>query len=336
MLVSVLINNYNYGRFLSACIQSALCQDYPEIEIIVVDDGSTDNSVEAAKSFGPRIVLIEQQNSGQGGAYSTAFSRAKGEIVMFLDSDDLLGSHVVRQVVQSFRDPLVAKVQWRLQLIDEQGLPREGLFPDTLHSGDVRSIIRRFGNYASPPGSGNAYRKSALESFFPLEPDVWRIGADTLPVLCAPFSGKVVSLKEPGGSYRIHDKHNQGNVFVLNNSPAIPSKAVGLGQHSRDAVHKILVAAGLLLLPYKFEVPAQVKVRLISLRVAPEDHPLPSDSVIACLGDGYRSIIRWPGFTLKKRLLYLVWLTAVAFAPCSLAKKIILAGMQQSRNARNN
>lgn len=336
MFVSVLINNFNYGRFLGACIESALTQTYPDIEVIVVDDGSTDDSVLIAKSFADRVVLIEQANTGQGGAYNAGFARAKGDIIIFLDADDLLGKDVVRQVVVSFRDATVAKVQWRLQLINDSGAKIDGLFPDTLHSGDIKPIIRRFGNYASPPGSGNAYRKSALAPFFPMQQDVWRIGADTLPVLVTPFSGKVVSLDEPGGFYRIHDKPNHGSAFVLNNSPAIPSKAVSLDVESREAVHKALAEAGLISSAYELEMPAQVKTRLISLKVAPEDHPLPYDSVFACLRDGYRSVIFWPGFTVKKRLLYLAWISVVGFAPMWLSKKIILAGMRRARSSRKS
>lgn len=336
MKVSITINNYNYGSFIKACIESALTQTYPDIEVIVVDDGSTDDSVLIAKSFADRIVLIEQANSGQGGAYNAGFARAKGEIVIFLDADDLLGMDVVRQVVVSFRDAAVAKVQWRLQLINDSGAKIDGLFPDTLHSGDIKPIIRRFGNYASPPGSGNAYRKSALAPFFPMQQDVWRIGADTLPVLVAPFSGKVVSLDEPGGFYRIHDKPNHRSAFVLNNSPGVPSKAVSLDVKSREAIHKVLADAGLISSAYELEMPSQVKTRLISLKVAPGDHPLPYDSVSACLRDGYQSIIFWPGFTIKKRCLYIAWISVIGIAPVWLSKKIILAGMKRARSARKN
>lgn len=331
MLVSVLINNYNYGRFLKPCIDSVLAQTYPNVEIIVVDDGSTDDSLAVARTFVNRIEVIAQANSGQGSAYNIGFAHAKGEVVLFLDSDDLLAPDVIARSVACFADFEVAKVQWRLQLIDDRGFEIDGLFPDTLHSGDVRAIVLKFGNYASPPGSGNAYRKSALKLFFPMKPEVWRIGADTLPALVAPFSGKVVTLAGVGGFYRIHDKPDLGTAFVLNNSPAIPSKAVALGAMTREAVRAILTEAGKMNGPYSFEMPAQVKLRLVSLKVASEEHPISSDSVYLCLRDGYRSIIRWPGFSLKKRLFYLAWLTAVGLSPSWLAKKMILAGMKHAR-----
>ena len=66
--ISVIIPNYNYGRFIGAAIESALSQTLPPVEIIVVDDGSTDNSVEVVEYFGGKVKLIRQQNGGVGKA----------------------------------------------------------------------------------------------------------------------------------------------------------------------------------------------------------------------------------------------------------------------------
>jgi len=331
MLVSILINNYNYGRFLTECVNSALMQTHKQIEVIVVDDGSTDDSVKIAKSFHEQITFIEQANAGQGSAYNTGFSHANGEIVIFLDSDDILLPNLVERVVETFSDPLIAKVQWRLAIIDEQGKPSGELFPETLHSGDVSPIVRKFGNYGSPPGSGNAYRRSALEGFFGLNIYDWRIGADTLPALVAPFLGNVATLASYGGFYRIHDKKESTNQFVLNNSPATPAKAVELAVHSRNAIWQELSKARYLSTGFEYEMPAQVKLRLISLRVSPLEHPIDGDSRYQCVRDGINAVIRWPGFSLKKRILYLAWIGAVALSPQHLAKRIILAGMRRKK-----
>jgi glycosyltransferase involved in cell wall biosynthesis len=67
-LVSILINNYNYGRFLTEAIDSALNQTYSNIEVIVVDDGSTDNSQEIIKSYQDKIIPILKPNGGQASA----------------------------------------------------------------------------------------------------------------------------------------------------------------------------------------------------------------------------------------------------------------------------
>ncbi len=73
-LVSILINNYNYGRFLSKAIDSALNQEYQNIEVIVVDDGSTDDSRKIIESYGERIKPVLKENGGQASAFNAGFS----------------------------------------------------------------------------------------------------------------------------------------------------------------------------------------------------------------------------------------------------------------------
>ncbi|MBU3593263.1 glycosyltransferase family 2 protein [Polynucleobacter sp. 71A-WALBACH] len=329
MLVSILINNYNYGRFLADCIRSAIGQTYQPIEVIVVDDGSTDDSLEIANTFSDQIKIISKANGGQGSAYNAGFKASSGQVIIFLDSDDLLLPNVVKDATKLFNDSAVAKVQWRLTLMNEQGVPTGELFPETLHDSNIQTIIKKFGSYGSPPGSGNAYRRTAIEGYFPMREIDWKIGADTLPALVAPFQGEVVNLNSPGGFYRIHNKIKSVNTFVMNNSPAIPSKAVELAEYTRKIVYELLTKARWLTSAYDYEMPAQVKLRLISLRVNPEEHPISGDTRWKCLIDGIKSILHWPGFSIKKRLLYTGWFIAVAILPKNIAKSIILTGMNR-------
>jgi glycosyltransferase involved in cell wall biosynthesis len=90
LLVSIIINNYNYDRFLAEAINSALNQTYPYTEVIVVDDGSTDNSRQIIAEYGDRIIPILQPNGKQASAFNNGFAHSKGEIIIFLDSDDYL------------------------------------------------------------------------------------------------------------------------------------------------------------------------------------------------------------------------------------------------------
>ena len=89
-LVSIVIPSYNYGRFLRQTIDSALNQTYPNTEVIVVDDGSTDDSREVLAGYGERITVHLQENRGEAVAYNTGFRLSRGAIVCFLDSDDAL------------------------------------------------------------------------------------------------------------------------------------------------------------------------------------------------------------------------------------------------------
>lgn len=120
-LVSILINNYNYGRFLGEAIDSALAQTYRSIEVIVVDDGSTDNSREVLTKYVGRIVAIEKENGGQPTAFNAGFAASKGDIICFLDADDLFLPEKIQTVVDVFhQNPFVAWCFDRVVQFDEQ------------------------------------------------------------------------------------------------------------------------------------------------------------------------------------------------------------------------
>ena len=84
-LVTILICNYNYGRFLAEAIESALAQTWKNIEVIVVDDGSTDESREILTKYKGKIRIILKENGGQASAFNAGIAKARGEIVCFLD-----------------------------------------------------------------------------------------------------------------------------------------------------------------------------------------------------------------------------------------------------------
>lgn len=89
VLVSVIIPCYNQARFLGEAIESVLKQSYPHFEVVVVDDGSTDNTSEVASRY-PGVRCIRQKNLGLAGARNTGIRRSRGSYLVFLDSDDRL------------------------------------------------------------------------------------------------------------------------------------------------------------------------------------------------------------------------------------------------------
>src|SRR2546427_6650222 len=99
-LASIIVNNYNYGRFLREAVDSALNQTYRNTEVIVVDDGSTDDSREIIADYRNLILPVMKQNGGQTSALNEGFSRSRGEVVIFLDSDDTLFPRALENAVQ--------------------------------------------------------------------------------------------------------------------------------------------------------------------------------------------------------------------------------------------
>lgn len=98
-LVSVIIPTYNRACIVSEAIDSVLSQTYANIEVFVVDDGSSDNTQEVLRPYGRRLQVVRQQNAGPAAARNRALERAQGEVITFLDSDDLwLPTYLKRQI----------------------------------------------------------------------------------------------------------------------------------------------------------------------------------------------------------------------------------------------
>lgn len=101
-LVSIIIPNYNYSDFVASAIESALNQSYPNVETIVVDDGSTDNSVAVITTFAGRIQLIAKENGGLSSARNAGIRVARGELLLFLDSDDMLLPGAIEELLNAY------------------------------------------------------------------------------------------------------------------------------------------------------------------------------------------------------------------------------------------
>jgi glycosyltransferase involved in cell wall biosynthesis len=144
-LVSVVIPAYNHVHYIDECVESVLSQDHPAIEVIVVDDGSTDGTLERLQRYGKRITLLTQQGGRQARARNLALGVARGELIAFLDSDDRYRQGRIRAAVQAFQgDPSTALVWSDYRRIDAQGRvlevcrwqPRDASFARELIAGN--------------------------------------------------------------------------------------------------------------------------------------------------------------------------------------------------------
>jgi hypothetical protein len=207
---SIIVNNYNYGPFLRDAIDSALRQSYPNVEVIVVDDGSTDDSREIIARYRDRIIPVLKENGGQASAFNAGFAKSHGEVIFFLDSDDMLLGTAVESALPLFRNPRTVKVHWPLWKIDKHGVKTGEIIPkEALAEGDLRELVIREGpaSHRNPPTSGNAWARLFLESVFPIPELEFRLCVDTYLLELAPLFGELGRILEPQGFYRIHGEN---------------------------------------------------------------------------------------------------------------------------------
>ena len=217
-LVSVVVLNYNYGRYLAECLDSVLAQDYDPIEIVVVDDGSTDQSRNVLASYTDRVTCSFKANGGMVSSMNHGFRLTRGSIVVFLDADDYLLPGAVAAHVRALREPDVVRSQCYMTLLDESRA-MAGTIPDLpAGEGDLRQLVleRGPGAYVSPPNSGNAWSRAFLEQVFPLPERLRTIGAETFLMDAAPLFGRIVTLSpEPKAAYRRHGASQGGKKAAM-------------------------------------------------------------------------------------------------------------------------
>ena len=110
-LVSIIVPIYNTARYLPACLDSIIAQTHQNLEIILIDDGSTDHSGQIANKYAqkdPRIKVIHQENQGQSAARNLGLTMVKGEFVSFLDSDDEIKPTFIKELLAPLANPNVS------------------------------------------------------------------------------------------------------------------------------------------------------------------------------------------------------------------------------------
>jgi glycosyltransferase involved in cell wall biosynthesis len=321
-VVSIVINNFNYARFLSQAIDSALAQSYPLVEVIVVDDGSTDNSREVIAGYAGRVRAVIKPNGGHASAFNAGFAASRGEILIFLDSDDILLPEAVAETVRIW-EPGLSKVQWVLAHVDANFSPLGTTLPyvpKSMPSGDLRQRVIEHARYVTPPTSGNAFARVFLEQLMPLSENFWHQGAEIPLCFLAPFFGEILSNPKVLSLYRVHGQ-NHGAMedldcrklrvklvfdwqwaFILQgflNDRGIKNAGQWL---SSDSGHW--------------------KYRLASLCLDPEHHMIIDDSRAFLVRRGLVATWRDSLHGWKSKLFHLVWFPAMAAAPRALAQRM--------------
>lgn len=206
--ITVIINNYNYARFLPQAIDSVLNQSYPAHEVILVDDGSTDNSAEVALGYGDKIRFIPQKNKGQASTFNAGYYAATGDWIWFLDSDDMLTYDALEIVSGKIRKG-VSKIHGKLIMTDINGQQLGKMAPVMpLSDGNVVQELKENGIYTWPPTSGNIFPREMLQTCMPIPEEKFRLCVDLYLCNHAAMKGEIVAVKKPVGYYRIHGANN--------------------------------------------------------------------------------------------------------------------------------
>src|SRR6266478_4519578 len=154
-LASVILTSYNYAPFLRESVDSALNQTYPNIEVIVVDDGSTDGSREIISGYGDRIRPLLKENGGQTSALNIAFQVSRGSVIFFLDADDTMFRTTVERAMALLGNGEAVKAHWPMIEVDAESKPTGKIKCPELPEGDLKEVVVNCGplTYPSPPTS---------------------------------------------------------------------------------------------------------------------------------------------------------------------------------------
>jgi cellulose synthase/poly-beta-1,6-N-acetylglucosamine synthase-like glycosyltransferase len=324
--IDIVINNHNYARFLPAAIESARVQSHEKLKVIVVDDGSTDDSRQLLKGYGAGIDVVLKENGGQASTLNAGLRRCAGDVVMLLDADDVLEPDAAAQVATAFAaDECAVKVQFRLAVVDADGTPTGAIKPavyQAMPSGDMRATELALPyDLAWLPTSAIAFRRAALERILPIpEQGYPATGADWYLNHIGALLGPIVSIENVLGSYRVHGANNYERQHAELDLGWL-RETIELAQVTSAELLRFAAELGI---PHPSQILsiADLANRMVSLRLDPARHPVPSDRATQLLTDSVRAARRRSTAPLPIKLALVAWFAAMIVAPRRLARRL--------------
>jgi len=323
--ISIVVINHNYAAFLRHAIESALAQTGPAPEIIVVDDGSTDDSAAIIDSFGNQITAIFKPAGGHVSAVNAGFAATHGDIIIFLDADDILYPNCLQSITQSWQ-PGDMKLQYRLDTINREGLDQHmtfPYFPPDLTPEVIQAQSRKFGVYPWTVSSGNAFSRVLLEALLPIDAQEIYRSPDGFLSKMAPLFGNVRSIPDVLGAYRVHganawaqhdssfrvepiirwlnfDKVLQARFVATAQSRGIPVQVRGNERSTQHLEH-----------------------RLIAHRFAPIQTPYTADRTTALCLSSIRVALTAPNMSLIGRAAWTAWFLYLSIMPTAILERAL-------------
>ena len=210
---SVIIDNYNYRSYVNQAIKSIINQRFKDYQLIIVDDGSDDGSIDNLISD-TEFLLIRTNRLGQARACLEALKQATGRYIYILDADDF-ASHDLLSTAARLIGETPAKLQFRLVPTDKNGNPFANPFPNLTQEQNAaiqQATIYSHGRPISPPTSGNIFHRSVLEVVGDIS---YETSIDGVTLLIAPFLGQIVSIPKSLAFYRVHESSQSAHAAPL-------------------------------------------------------------------------------------------------------------------------
>jgi glycosyltransferase involved in cell wall biosynthesis len=247
--VSVIIPNYNYARYVSQAIESVLNQTYSNIEVIVVNNGSTDDSLQVLKEFGDRICLVNQENLGQSGARKSGLSRANGDFVAFLDADDTWEPQKIEKQLLLF-NPMTQLVYCGIRHFNESHVDDISIHLPQFRGSCASSFIDQPGVSIVLSGESTAiFTRELLEKVGGFDPDLNSAAGWDFFRRCSKFT-EFDFVPDALTNYRIHGANMSNNG--LNTIPDIRKAYKKLFQDESWEVSSRIVRRIVVSLEYSF------------------------------------------------------------------------------------
>lgn len=232
-LVSLIINNYNYAQYISNAIDSVRNQTYKNVEIIVIDDCSTDNSKDIILSYGDEIkpIIFTNRNKSKYPSFNQiycinkAFEISSGEIICLLDSDDYYKPDKVANVIKAFeKNPKAILVQDFFIEVDENCVPTGIIRPKLkkvdsiidyyIENNDILNLFAQT--------SALSFKRNYLEKMLPIKIDKWdEVWLDVRLTRPSPIFGDVITLDSP---YTYYTNHGANDSLCLRDEKILYSR----------------------------------------------------------------------------------------------------------------
>jgi glycosyltransferase involved in cell wall biosynthesis len=338
--VDVVITNHNYGRFLPEAIESACAQTHPAVRVVVVDDGSTDESRQVLEDYRDRVEVVLKEQGGQASALNAGLERCRGEVLLVLDADDRLRPQAAERVAAAFAaGPGLSKVQFPMAIVDADGRPTGEVKPGghlRAPTGDQRRAELLF-PFDLPwlPGGGTGFRTEAVRRILPIPAaDYPRSGADWYLVHLTALLGEAALLDDVCAEYRVHGANayqrdrDEIDLDHLRESVLF----AGATTRSLEALADELGLAH----PRPILSCADLANRLVSLKLEPRRHPVAEDRPTGLLAKAVRATRRRFDVSVPMKALLVAWFALEGVAPRRLARPLAELFLFPGRRTRAN